>query len=224
MKKFLYVIAISILIFYYFHPILENKTLYLSEKLILNKEPNNYYYLEDKELQFDGTENQVYVKELTKYKDTWIGYVGDCWDERTIFPGHYLRGKEKGDHPFIKIEIDKDMCEWLKKERQGYFYVGIGGIEKYHLTREELEKELEVKNIKLENPNYYVQKYGKDKDTNEFYFSGDTTEAMFQIPSQVRKKMYIIRNTLYMVFVLPSVILFIKDVYTRAKIHQMKRK
>lgn len=217
MKKILYMVTVSIVIFFSFHPILENKTLYLSKTLIITKEPNNYYFLEDKNLKFDKTENQIYVKSLIKYKDIWIGYVGDCWDEKTIFPGHYLRGKEKGEFPFIKMEINKNMCEWLKKERQGYFYVRTNGTIKYHLTKNELKKELKIKDVILKDPNYYIQKYGKNQDTNEFYFSKDTTKAMFQIPSEVRKKIYTIRNVLFILFIFPSMILLINDIFNKIK-------
>lgn len=226
MKKFIYIVSIGIIMFYYFNPILENKNLVLSKTLSIEKEPKNYYHILDKQarnkkdselkeymylyyLQF------VYVDSLLKYKNMWIGYIGsgECTGEGQLFSGHYIRGIEKGEYPSLYGEMEKDICVWLEKNRNGYFYVLNDGSVKYNLTQKEVEEELNIKfeNVKFKNPNYYIQKYGKNKDTNEFYFSGDSTESMFQKTKEVKKNAYLTKNILYLIFVFPAIIFIVMD-------------
>lgn len=199
MRKFFYLISLLVLVFYYLNPLYENKRLDLSLNQTLYLSDSGDYIIFDK-----ISERYLYINLLTKYKNNWIGNILTCDDSLS---NYYERTDE--ETLFISL-IEEADCNFYE-EKKGYFLINDKGDIKYNLELKEFNEE-----INLKNPSYYIKRFGKEKGINNIYFSGDSTVSMFQKPSEVKKRVYLIRNILYLIFVFPSVIFVIKDL-KRAK-------
>ena len=180
--------------FYSLNPLYENKRLDLSLNQILYLSDSGAYII------FDKTSKEIfYINLLTKYKNNWIGNILTC---DVFLSDHYKRTDEKSPNIYL---IEEDDCNFYK-EKKGYFLINDKGEMKYNLELKEFNEKINFK-----SPSYYIKKFGKEKGINNIYFSGDTTVSMFQKPSEVKKRVSLIRNILYLIFVFPSIIFAIKD-------------
>lgn len=208
-KIFLNVIALSIIIlFYYKFPIFENKNLDLnSNSLKIVQEPEYNYGL------YDINYYEYYsfsIDKLTFYKGNWIGHIySDCrpmGSEEPMSVERYIYRNNDFENP-IPIILDSQQCENVKKNIVGYFYVNKEGKIFYHLTLEEIENKVKLKDFDFKNPKYFINKFGYNKGLNEIYFSRDTTERMFQNPNKIIVKMLIIKYALYGIILVNLILL-----------------
>ena len=135
------------------YPVLQQGANYKVRKL-------HYEYSND-------TNEYGYVEKLSKYEDMWVGFIPSY--ESVTSRKRYFR------HWYISDE-NEEFVEGFKnkmKNFEGYFVINKD-IEKIGMSEEELLKYLNIKDIreiKFKDPNYYVQKYGGEKDLTPKYLN-----------------------------------------------------
>lgn len=180
-----------ILLFYYFFPILENKELRLGNVMKIRKEPLSAFRIYPiKEVKID-VQFLMYLKKLKKYGNNWVGYIYNC--DEIIYEGIPYKDIEP---MYSSDDLTDERCKILE-DYSGLFFINENQEIEYHLSAEEIKKRIGFSEIKLKDPNDYIQKYGIKKEINETYFSVDRTVRMQQTSLEIREKMIFIRNILY---------------------------
>ena len=104
-----------------------------------------------------------YVEKLSRYNSLWIGYI-PSYKLGTHFMGYFALDDDTRDETL-------DQFKNRMKKFEGYFVINKD-IEKIGMSEEELLKYLNIKGIeeiKFKDPNYYVQKYGGEKQLTPYY-------------------------------------------------------
>ena len=209
-------------LFYHYNPILEYKKLSLNGILEISREPNDKYSVTSNGLP-------MYVSGIKKYREKWIGDISECYvlDDHQI--EYYARPKNGNEAELLTI-LEED-CDIINKDYAGYFYIDEKGNIEYNLQEKELIEKIQEEagrlneKIELKDPNYYIQRYGYEKDINESYFSADTWVNITQNPQEVKRRAIMTRNILYSVSVFSLLVLavfFIKDIRFKRKINSNK--
>ena len=160
-----------------------NEKVDMNYKLMLGKEFYIYNvfmdYIEDKAYPvLQGSNYKVryedgffdrneygYVEKLSKYGVFWVGFIPSY---------ESVTSRKRYFHHWYISDENKEFVEGFKnkmKNFEGYFVINKD-IEKIGMSEEELLKYLNIKDIreiKFKDPNYYVQKYGGEKNLTPKY-------------------------------------------------------
>ena len=108
-----------------------------------------------------------YVEKLSKYEDMWVGFI-PSYESVTSHKNYFYENYVYDENEEIVEDFENKM-----KNFEGYFVINKD-IEKIGMSEEELLKYLNIKDIeeiKFKDPNYYVQKYGGEKDLTPKYLN-----------------------------------------------------
>ena len=160
-----------------------NEKVDMNYKLMLGKEFYIYNvfmdYIEDKAYPvLQGSNYKVryedgffdrneygYVEKLSKYGVFWVGFI-PSYESVTSYKDYFLQYYIYGENKETLEDFENKM-----KKSEGYFVINKD-IEKIGMSEEELLKYLNIKGIekiKFKDPNYYVQKYGGEKNLTPKY-------------------------------------------------------
>lgn len=169
-------------------------------------------------------EDNLYVKELLKVNNIWIG---NTYNYKEAYEKNYLFKWGEGDQFHNNPNFDEKEREKEYNKSTGYFIIE-NNTSTYGLSKEEVEKKLNILHLKLKSVERYMKKYGresilkkfyrnffialyKDKDYNEEDFIKDNEKTASEV-----KKLIISRNILiiYLGIVFIAYIYFIlkKDI------------
>lgn len=154
---------------FYKFPITENMSLSLYNKKIYRrlifstidpivKDKNDLLF----NINFGGEEQddagRAYVKGLMKKGEAWIGYVYSFNEIMEESPA-YASNPPNGDERVVEEYVNK---------HSGYFYVTQNET-KYHLTKEEIMKKFDLKELKFKSPKFFVDKLGTDRELSNWF-------------------------------------------------------
>ena len=165
------------------------------------------------------TEDSLYVKELLKVNNTWIG---NTYNYKEAYEKNYLFKWEEDDQFYNNPNFDEEEREKEYNKNTGYFIIE-NNTRTYGLSKEEVEKKLNISSLKLKSAEIYMKKYGgkgilkkfyrdffialyKDKNYDEDDFMKDDEKTAPEV-----RKLIISRNIIiaYLVIVLISYLYFI---------------
>lgn len=162
-------------------------------------------------------EDSLYVKELLKVNNTWIG---NTYNYKEAYEKNYLFKWGEDDQFYNNPNFDEKEKEYNKNT--GYFIIE-NNTRTYGLSKEEVEKKLNISSLKLKSVEIYMKKYGgkgilkkfyrdffitlyKDKNYDEDDFMKDDEKTAPEV-----RKLIISRNIIiaYLVIILISYLYFI---------------
>lgn len=137
---------------------------YTNTLLLLNKNVQiwRYYpvYSSDEAnfvLEINNLKDYLYVKELGKINDTW---VGNTYDYKEAYKKNSNFKWSENDDYYNKTNYDEEKREKEYNKNTGYFLIN-NEREIYGLSEKEIKKILNISSLKLKNPEKYMKKYGE---------------------------------------------------------------
>ena len=110
-------------------------------------------------------EDNLYVKELLKINNTWIG---DIYNYKEAYEKNYLFKWGEGDQSHNNPNFDEKEREKEYNKNTGYFIIE-NNTRIYGLSKEEVEKKLNISPLKLKSVEIYMKKYGRKGILKKFY-------------------------------------------------------
>ena len=110
-------------------------------------------------------EDSLYVKELLKVSNTW---VGNTYNYKEAYEKNYLFKWGENDQSYNNPNFDEKGREKEYNENTGYFIIE-NNTRTYGLSKEEAEKKLNISSLKLKSVEIYMKKYGRKGILKKFY-------------------------------------------------------
>ena len=158
-KFFIHIVLLSLAIFFLTKiPKYENTLLQLNENAKIERDYRIYnddtalFYLKSTNLKYI-----IYVKELKKSEDIWVGNAysyKEAYEKNSGFK--WLEDDSKSFNP----EYNREQKEIEYNKSTGYFIID-DKREIYGLSEEETKKLLNISSLKLKNPEKYINKNGE---------------------------------------------------------------
>lgn len=110
-------------------------------------------------------EDSLYVKELLKVNNTW---VGNTYNYKEAYEKNYLFKWGENDQSYNNPNFDEKGREKEYNKNTGYFIIE-NNTRTYGLSKEEAEKKLNISSLKLKSVEIYMKKYGRKGILKKFY-------------------------------------------------------
>ena len=110
-------------------------------------------------------EDSLYVKELLKVNNTWIG---NAYNYKEAYEKNYLFKWGEDDQFYNNPNFDEKEREKEYNKNTGYFIIE-NNTRTYGLSKEEVEKKLNISSLKLKSAEIYMKKYGGKGILKKFY-------------------------------------------------------
>ena len=110
-------------------------------------------------------EDSLYVKELLKVNNTWIG---NTYNYKEAYEKNYLFKWGEDDQFYNNPNFDEKEREKEYNKNTGYFIIE-NNTRTYGLSKEEVEKKLNISSLKLKSVEIYMKKYGGKGILKKFY-------------------------------------------------------
>ena len=110
-------------------------------------------------------EDSLYVKELLKVNNTWIG---NTYNYKEAYEKNYLFKWGENDQSYNNPNFDEEEREKEYNKNIGYFIIE-NNTRTYGLSKEEVEKKLNISSLKLKSAEIYMKKYGGKGILKKFY-------------------------------------------------------
>ena len=176
-KNFFHIILLILIIFFLSKiPRYENTLLQLSENTKIERDyPIFNDDVANLVLKTTNLEQRLYVKELNKLDNIWVGNAysyKEAYEKNSGFK--WLEDDSKSFNP----EYNREQKEIEYNKSTGYFIID-DKKEVYGLSEDEIKEMLNISSLKLENPEKYIKKNGERARLTQF--SQDLFRKMLNI-------------------------------------------
>ena len=204
-KNFFHIILLALIIFFLAKvPRYENTLLQLSKNTKIERD---YSIFNDDEalliLDSSNLEYNLYIKELKKLDDIWLGNTY-TYDEAYKKNSGFKWLEDDSEEYNPKYSREQKEIEYNKST--GYFIVD-DKKEIYGLSEDEIKEMLNISSLKLENPEKYIRKNGERARLTQFsqdlfrkmlnisdYYDSDKFEKENTTTANVVNKLIFLRN------------------------------